>query len=122
MARRLVEDVAFRVLAANQVPDHATLARFRRRHQAAITEVFGQVLGVCVAEGLVDAKVVAIDGTKIAANASAWANRTRKQLAEEILAEADEVDDAEDLHRSNTTVATVDSPADDSPQWTANGS
>lgn len=95
--RRLVEDVAFRVLAANQVPDHATLARFRRRHQDAIAGVFGQVLGLCVAEGLVDAGVVAIDGTKVAANASAWANRTRKQLAEEILAEADAVDDAEDL-------------------------
>ncbi len=95
--RRLVEDVAFRVLAANQGPDHATLARFRRRHEDAIAEVFGQVLGLCVAEGLVDAGVVAIDGTKIAADASAWANRTRKQLAEEILAEADEVDDAEDL-------------------------
>ena len=76
--RRLVEDVAFRVLAANQSPDHATLARFRRRHQDAIAGVFGQVLGLCVAEGLVDAGVVAIDGTKIAANASAWANRTRK--------------------------------------------
>jgi transposase len=94
--RRLVEDVAFRVLAANQHPDHATLARFRRRHQDAIAEVFGQVLGLCVAGGLVDAGVVAIDGTKIAANASAWANRTRKQLAEEILAEADRVDATED--------------------------
>ena len=94
--RRLVEDVAFRVLAANQSPDHATLARFRRRHQDAIAQVFGQVLGLCVAEGLVDAGVVAIDGTKIAANASAWANRTRKQLAEEILAEADQVDTDED--------------------------
>jgi len=76
--RRLVEDVAFRVLAANQSPDHATLARFRRRHQDAIAGVFGQVLGLCVAGGLVDAGVVAIDGTKIAADASAWANRTRK--------------------------------------------
>jgi transposase len=94
--RRLVEDVAFRVLAANQNPDHATLARFRGRHQDAIAEVFGRVLGLCVAEGLVDAGVVAIDGTKIAANASAWANRTRKQLAEEILADAEQVDAAED--------------------------
>jgi len=94
--RRLVEDVAFRVLAANQSPDHATLARFRRRHQDAIAEVFGQVLGLCVAEGLVDAGVVAVDGTKIAANASAWANRTRRQLAEEILADAERTDAAED--------------------------
>jgi hypothetical protein len=72
------------------------LARFRRRHQDAIAEVFGQVLGLCVTEGLVDAGVVAIDGTKVAANASAWANRTRKQLAEEILADAERVDAAED--------------------------
>jgi transposase len=94
--RRLREDVAFRVVAANQQLDHATLARFRRRHADAICEVFSQVLGLCVAEGLVDAVVVSIDGTKLEANASAWANRTRRQLAEEILAEADAADHAED--------------------------
>ena len=94
--RRLREDVAFRVVAANQQLDHATLARFRRRHVDAIAGVFSQVLGLCVAEGLVEARIVAIDGTKIEANASSWANRTRKQLAEEILAEADAVDRDED--------------------------
>lgn len=60
---RLVEDVAFRVVAANQQPDHTTLARFRARHQDAIAELFGQVLGLCLAEGLVAAGTVAIDGT-----------------------------------------------------------
>ncbi len=94
--RRCVEDVAFRVLSANQRPDHATLARFRRRHEEAIRELFGQVLGLCVAEGLVQSGVVAIDGTKVEANASAWSNRTRRQIAAEILAEADAVDTAED--------------------------
>ena len=94
--RRLVEDVAFRVVAANQCPDHATLARFRGRHQDAIAELFSQVLGLCVAEGLVTSGVVAIDGTKVEANASAWSNRTRRQVAEEILAEAERVDAAED--------------------------
>ncbi len=94
--RRLVEDVAFRVVAANQTPDHATLARFRRRHEAAIADLFGQVLGLCVGEGLVDTTVVSIDGTKMEANASAWSNRTRQQLAEEILADAERVDSAED--------------------------
>jgi transposase len=94
--RRLVEDVAFRVVAANQCPDHATLARFRRRHEAAIAELFAQVLGLCVSEGLVDSVVVSIDGTKMEANASAWSNRTRRQLADEILAEAEEADRAED--------------------------
>ena len=85
--RRLAEDVAYRVLAANQRPDHATLARFRRRHQAAIAELFVQVLGLCVKAGLVDAGVVAIDGTKIAADASFFANRTREELAAEIVSE-----------------------------------
>jgi len=94
--RRLVEDVAFRVVAANQCPDHATLARFRGRHAEAIAELFAQVLGLCVSAGLIDAGVISIDGTKMEANASAWSNRTRRQLAEEILAEAETADRAED--------------------------
>lgn len=94
--RRLVEDVAFRVLAANQQPDHATLARFRRRHQDAIAALFGQVLGLCVSAGIVDAGVIAIDGTKMQADASFFANRDREQLAHAILKEAEETDAAED--------------------------
>ncbi|GAA1509218.1 transposase [Nocardioides humi] len=93
--RRLVEDVAFRVLAANQQPDHATLARFRARHQDAIAGLFGQVLGLCVKAGMVDAGVVAIDGTKLAANASFFANREHSALDEELaaIAELTEADD-----------------------------
>jgi transposase len=94
--RRLVDDVGYRVLAANQHPDHATLARFRRRHQTAIAGLFGQVLALCVKAGLVDTGLVAIDGTKFGADASFFANRDRAQLAEEILAEAETVDAAED--------------------------
>jgi transposase len=97
--RRLLEDVAYRMLAANQRPDHATLARFRRRHQDAIAGLFGQVLGLCVTAGLVDAGVVAIDGTKITANASFFANRNREdldKLAAEILDEAEQTDAVED--------------------------
>ncbi len=93
---RLCDDVAFRVIAANQRPDHGTLAPFRRRHQDAIGEVFSQVLGLCVAEGLVQAGVIAIDGTKVEADASAWSNRTRRQLVDEILEEPETVDAAED--------------------------
>ena len=93
--RRLVEDVAYRVIAANQTPDHATIARFRRRHQSAIAGLFVQVLGLCVQAGLVDAGLVAIDGTKVAADASFFANHTREQLVAAILAEAEEVDTAE---------------------------
>ena len=45
--RRCEEDVAFRVIAANQAPDHATIARFRARHETAIGDLFGQVLALC---------------------------------------------------------------------------
>jgi transposase len=122
--RRLVEDVAVRVIAANQQPDHATLARFRRRHQDAIAALFGQVLGLCVKAGLVDAGVVAIDGTKIAANASFFANRDHadlsaelagsvdrgpaaaaaRRVADQVLAEAEQVDAAEDEQDENQQV------------------
>ena len=54
-------DVAFRVIAANQRPDHATLARFRAAHQDTLEGLHVQVLGLCVSAGLVDPKVVAID-------------------------------------------------------------
>jgi len=85
------------VIAANLQPDHATVARFRRRHQDAIAEVFTQVLGLCIAEGLVQASVVAIDGTKIEADVSVGSSVTRRQIVDEILGEAEAVDAAEDL-------------------------
>jgi len=93
--RRLVEDVAFRVVAANQQPDHATIARFRATHETAIAGLFGQVLAVCAREGLLRPGLVAIDGTRMVANASREANKTAEQVAAEILAEAAAVDAAE---------------------------
>jgi len=87
--RRLCDDVAFRVVAANQVPDHATLARFRRRHQDAIGAVFAQVVALCITEGLVHAGEVAIDGTKIEADVSVSSSVTRRQIVDEILEEAE---------------------------------
>lgn len=90
--RRLVEDVGYRVMAANQQPDHATLARFRARHQDAIAGLFGQVLGLCLKAGLVDAGLVAIDGTKVAADASFFANREREALSKELATIADSGD------------------------------
>lgn len=94
--RRCVEDVAFRVVAANLQPDHATIARFRGSHERALGELFGQVLAMCARAGLVRAEVVAVDSTKLAANASGLANKTFEELAREILAEAAAVDAAED--------------------------
>jgi transposase len=90
------EDVAFRVLAAQQRPDHATIARFIERHQDAIAALFGEVLTLCAEHGLAKVGVIAVDGTKVPANASRDANRDYEQLAREILEEAKAVDAAED--------------------------
>jgi transposase len=94
--RRCREDVAFRVIAANQLPDHATIARFRATHQVALGDLFAQVLGVCCRAGLIRAGLVAIDGTRMEANASRKANRTAEELAKEILDDAAAVDAEED--------------------------
>jgi transposase len=82
--KKLVEDVGFRVVAANQHPDHATLARFRVDHQNAITGLFAQVLRLCQKTGLLDSGVVAVDGTKMAGNASREASFTAGELAERV--------------------------------------
>lgn len=94
--RRCLEDVAFRVIAANQRPDHTTIARFRQRHEKALAGLFGEVLILCADAGLVSVGVLAVDGTKLHANASHHATRDYEQLAREILAEADAVDREED--------------------------
>jgi transposase len=94
--RACVEDVACRVICANLVPDHSTIAEFRVRHEAALAELFTAVLGLCRRAGLVAVGVVAIDGTKVAANASRAANRSYEQIAREILAEAAETDRREE--------------------------
>jgi len=94
--RACVEDIAFRVIAANEVPDHTTVARFRQRHEVALAGLFGDVLGMCADAGLTKVGVIAIDGTKIQANASRHSSRDYEQIAREILAEADAVDREED--------------------------
>jgi transposase len=97
--RRCMEDVAFRVIAANRQPDHTTIARFRARHEQALGDLFVSVLELCAKAGMVKVGTVAVDGTKMHANAGLSANRElpaiRKEI-EEILGEAAEVDAAED--------------------------
>lgn len=70
IARKLEEDVAFRVLAANQRPDFRTLSDFRKQHLSALAELFVQVLQLCQRAGLVTLGHIALDGTKVKANAS----------------------------------------------------
>jgi transposase len=96
MERACDEDVAFRVLAAQQRPDHATIARFVERHQDAIAGLFGEVLTLCAHSGLAQVGVIAVDGTKVHANASRNENLDYEQIAREIIEEAKAIDAAED--------------------------
>jgi transposase len=97
---RLCErDVGFRALAANQRPDHTTIARFRQTHEAALAALFTDVLVLCATAGLVKVGVVALDGTKIEANAALAANRTVETITAEVsrmLTEAQATDTDED--------------------------
>jgi len=100
----------FRILAANQHPDHDTIAAFRQKHLKAIAGLFKQVLQVCIEMHLVAFESLSVDGTKILANASIRANRTEKSLlkereqqlalieeyAQDCLKKADSIDAADD--------------------------
>ena len=100
------EDVAFRVLCCNQQPDHDSIADFRKRHLKALAKLFVQILELCQRAGLVKLGQVAIDGTKIKANASKWRtmsyaamNDAEEKLQAEVarlLAEAERIDEEED--------------------------
>ena len=96
---RLCErDVAFRVVAGNLGPDHATIARFRQRHTEALAGLFTDILRLCKEAGLVKVGIVALDGTKMAADAALEANRTYETIRSEVEtmlheAESQDVDD-----------------------------
>jgi hypothetical protein len=94
-----VEDVAFRVIAANRAPDHTTIARFRQRHEQALAGLFSDVLVLCAKAGLVNVGTVAVDGTKLSANASLDANRSYESIradVERYFREGAQIDAAED--------------------------
>src|SRR3954464_1542085 len=92
-------DVAFRVVAGTLRPDHATIARFRQRHAEALKGLFTDILRLCREAGLVKVGVVALDGTKMAADAGLDANRTYETIRKEVetmLREAESKDAEED--------------------------
>jgi len=105
------ESVPFRVLAANQHPDHATIAEFRRRHLGALARLFVQVLRLCEKAGLVRLGHVALDGTKLRANASKHKGMSYGRMEEKVreleaqvadlLAAAEAVDQAEDVEHGS---------------------
>ncbi|MBC7135800.1 MAG: transposase, partial [Oceanibaculum nanhaiense] len=91
LERATYDSVAFRFIAANDHPDHDTIAAFRRRFLAQIEELFVQVLAVAREVGMLQLGTVALDGTKVHANASrhsalSWehANRIEAQLKAEV--------------------------------------
>lgn len=106
--KRLCEDIAFRVLAANNTPDFRTISDFRKDHLKALGRLFLQVLKLCQKAGLVKLGHVALDGTKIKANASKHKAMSYKRMKEEearleaevaaLMKKAESVDGEED-HR-----------------------
>lgn len=89
-------DVAFKMITAMRVPDHSTIAEFRRRHETAIGELFASVLALCGEAGLVEVGEIAVDGTRMRANASRDRNRGYESIVTEILQEAERIDREED--------------------------
>jgi transposase len=73
-------DVCFRVICAGRAPDHVTIARFRAAFPGAVESLFAQVLVLCARLGMGQLGTIALDGTKVAANASKAANRTEETL------------------------------------------
>jgi transposase len=94
--RHCRQDVAYRVITGNRVPDHATIARFIVRHEQRLAELFTSVLRLCAKAGLVKSGVVAVDGTKLSASANSDSNVDYDRIAKEIIAEAIATDAAED--------------------------
>ena len=100
------EDVAFRFLAGNCAPDYRSIARFRKRHLAALEGLFVQPLRLCQQAGMVTMGRVALDGTKVRANASRHKAmsydrmvRAEQDLADEVarmMADAQRIDEEED--------------------------
>lgn len=92
-------DIGFRIITANQKPDHCTISRFRKDNEKELEGLFTEVLKLCAEAKMLKVGVVALDGTKMEANASLSSNRSEKYIEEEvkkILKEAAETDKAED--------------------------
>jgi transposase len=121
LARGTYEDVALRVLAGEEHPHFTTINQFRLVHRTAIAALFVQVLELCRRAGLVKLGHVALDGTKLLANASKHKAMSYERMkkdetrlrgeVESLLSEADAVDEAEDA-RYGRGVAPEDLPAE----------
>ena len=81
--KRCLRDVGYRVITGGLHPDHATIARFRARHETALGGLFSQVLRLLAAEGMVSLGLLSLDGTKLVGSAAQKANRTLPQTGED---------------------------------------
>lgn len=105
--QRTHEDIAFRVITGDQHPDHVRISEFRRRHLDALANLFVQILQLCRGAGLVKLGHVALDGTKLKANASKHKAMSYERMKQEearlttkvgeLLAAAEAADAAEDV-------------------------
>src|SRR5581483_4509706 len=98
--KRIIDSISGRVVAGGAIPDHTTIARFRARFERELCELFFEGLALCDRAGIVPAGTVAVDSTRLAANAALKQNRTLETLREEaqrIVKDAGAVDAQEDV-------------------------
>jgi transposase len=95
-SRRIEEhcrtDIAYRIIAGGLIPDHTTIARFRDRHEKALAALFIPVLGICLAAGMGQINLAAIDGTKFRCPASLRANRKLAGIEKELAELTDQIE------------------------------
>jgi hypothetical protein len=96
LERRRREDIAVRVVCANTTPDHATIARFGGDDDERLAALVTEVLGLCAEAGLVAVGTIALDSTRLEADASGDKSLSYRRLAEQLLAGADALDSAAD--------------------------
>src|SRR5262245_60338310 len=124
MARACKQRVDYLALTGMQKPDHRTINLFRQRHLEALSGLFGQVLQLCEKAGLVKLGHVALDGTRIRANASkqkSMSYRTMKRTEDRLKAEVERwFREAERLDREEDELYGVNKSGDELPEWVRN--
>jgi transposase len=123
LARACEERLDFMAVTAQSYPDSRTIAKFRRRHLDALSGLFMQVLKLCQKAGLVELGHVALDGTKIKANASkhkAMSYERMKKAEPELAAEVDKWLNAAETADAEDDAVHGDKRGDEMPEWVAN--
>jgi transposase len=124
IARACRQRVDYLALTGMQRPDHRTVNLFRKRHLGALSGLFGQVLKLCEKAGLVKLGHVALDGTKIRANASmqkSMSYRTMKRQEDRLAAEVERwFREAERIDREEDELYGEDKNGDELPEWVSN--